>query len=210
MKTLLKLAVGVAIVASTYFAILEIAQHKADVLAGRGTFVLDERHATEAAAFAQLLTRLQGWGEADVAASLAALQASGQIHVAPRLGAGRSAVYVKTLGLVSRIYLRGDNLVVRALPFPELDVPERAQRTYAAIRLAGTLVHELQHHEGVEDEAAAYDHEISWYQQLGERNSGSLAEEERRLFDWAVASALASAEAARQKAVEPPSSPAGS
>jgi hypothetical protein len=200
-KTLLKAALAAAIVASTYYAILEIADGKADTLAGGGAFVLDERHAVEAAAFAELLTRLQAWGEADLAESLAALQGAGNILVAPRLGGGRSAVYVNVLGLVSRIYVRGDDLVVRALPFPNLDVPERAQRTFATIRLAGTLVHELQHRGGIGDEAPVYEREIAWYRGLGERNTARLDAEEGRLFDWAVASARASAEAARDKAL---------
>ena len=47
MRAILKLALAAAIVASTYYAILRIAEHKADALAGGGTFVLDGRHATE-------------------------------------------------------------------------------------------------------------------------------------------------------------------
>jgi hypothetical protein len=199
--TLLKLAVAAAIVVSTYYAILEIAEAKADGLAGRETFVLDARSGPEAAAFAELLGRLRAWGEDELAASLATLRDSGQIRVAPRLGGGRSAVYVNALGLVKRIYLRPDDLVVRRLPFPDLDVPERAQRTYAAIRLAGTLVHELQHYEGVEDENAAYEREIEWYHELGDRAAEVVVGDARPEFVWALASALASAEAAREKAV---------
>jgi len=204
LRPLLTLAAAVAILASTYFAILEIAESKADGLAGGETFVLDSRHGAESAAFSGLLARLGEWDEEGLAASLVSLRDAGHIHVAPRLGGGRSAVYVNALGLVSRIYLRGDNLVLRGLPFPDLDIPERAQRTFAMIRLAGTLVHELAHYGGIEDEDAAYDREIEWYRQLGERNADRLAGDERRLFDWALASALASAEAAREKAVPTP------
>jgi hypothetical protein len=107
---------------------------------------------------------------------------------------------VSALGLVSRIYVRGDELVVRDLPFPELDIPDEARRAFATIRLAGTLFHELQHADGVEDEGTAYEREMEFYERLGERNAERLEGEERRLFEWAVASALESAAAAREKA----------
>ena len=88
----------------------------------------------------------------------------------------------------------------RSLPFPDLDVPDAARRAFARIRLAGTLFHELQHYQGVEDERIAYEREMAWYRGLGERTADRLSGEERRSFDWAVASALESAAAAREKA----------
>jgi hypothetical protein len=199
-KAVLKLGVAAAIVASTYYAIVRIAEHKADALAGGETFVLDRRHAAESEALEALSRQLRGWGEDDLAASLARLQGAGHLWVAPRLSGGRSAVYVNALGLVSRIYVRGDELVSRSLPFPDLDIPESARRTFARIRLAGTLVHELQHYQGVEDEEAVYEREMAWYRGLGERTLDRLQGEERRWFEWAVESALESAEAARAKA----------
>jgi hypothetical protein len=192
--------VAAAIVASTFYAIREIAGYKADALAGGGTFVLDGHRTAEARAFAALLDQLREWDEPALAASLGALQESGHIWVAPRLAGGRSAVTVNALGLVSRIYVRSDELVVRSLPFPDLDVPDGARRTFATIRLAGTLFHELQHFEGVEDEDAAYEREIEWYRGLGERTAGRLDGDEKRWFEWALASALESAVAAREKA----------
>ncbi len=199
-KAVLKLGVAAAIVASTYYAIVRIAEHKADALAGGETFVLDRRHAAESEALEALSRQLRGWGEDDLAASLARLQGAGHLWVAPRLSGGRSAVYVNALGLVSRIYVRGDELVSRSLPFPDLDIPESARRTFARIRLAGTLVHELQHYQGVEDEEAVYEREMAWYRGLGERTLDRLHGEERRWFEWAVESALESAKAARAKA----------
>jgi hypothetical protein len=196
----LKIAVAGAIVASTYFAIVRIAEYKSDALAGGGTFVLDGRHAAESNALDALSGQLRGWGEHELAASLAGLQGSGHLWVAPRLAGGRSAIYVNALGIVSRIYVRGDELVSRSLPFPDLDIPESARRTFARIRLAGTLVHELQHYQGVEDEEAVYEREMAWYRGLGERTLDRLQGEERRWFEWAVESALESAEAARAKA----------
>lgn len=204
MKTILRLALVAAIVASTYYAIVRIAEHKADALAGGETFVLDARHAAEKGALDALSGQLRGWGEDALATSLDQLQGSGQLWVAPRLAGGRSAVYVNALGLVSRVYVRGDEIVVRRLPFPDLDIPDEARRTFVTIRLAGTLFHELQHHQGVEDEDAAYEREMAFYRGLGERNADRLEGEEKRWFEWALESALDSAAAAREKAVAAP------
>lgn len=204
MKALLKLAVAAVIVLSTWHAVERIAEAKADRLAGGGTFALDGRHAPEEAALARLLERLRGWGRDDLAASLAALRESGRLWVAPRLAGGRSAITVHALGLVSRVYVRGDELVVRTLPFPDLEVPDAARRTFATMRLAGTLLHELQHLEGVEDEDVAYEREMAWYRGLGEDGAGRLSGEERRLFEWAVESAVESAAAARARAMATP------
>ena len=200
MKPLGTLAVAGAIVASTYFAIAAIADHKADVLAGGESHTLDRTHEEEWRAFSSLLGQLRAWGEDDLATSLAELQHEGHLRVAPRLGGDRSAIYVDSLGLVRRIYVRRQELLARTLPFPELDVPDSAQRTFATIRLAGTLYHELQHYEGLEDERATYEREIGWYEALGEAAHGEPEGERRRWFEWAVESALASAEAARDKA----------
>jgi hypothetical protein len=206
LKALLKLAVAVAILVSTYYAIVRIAEYKADALAGGGTFVLDGRHAAENGALDALSGQLQGWGEHELAASLVRLQGAGHLWVAPRLTGGRSAIYVSALGFVSRIYLREDELVARSLPFPDLDIPDTAQRAFARICLAGTLFHELQHYQGVEDEGAAYAREMAWYRGLGERTADRLSGEERRWFEWAVASALDSAAAAQEKATGTPGS----
>ncbi len=119
LKALLQLAVAVAIVVSTYYAIVGIAEYKADALAGGGAFVLDERQVAESAAFDALLGQLREWGEIELAASLAQLRASGHIWIAPRLTGGRSAIYVNSLGLVSWVYLRRDVLVAPSLPFPD-------------------------------------------------------------------------------------------
>ncbi len=196
----MKLGVAAAIVASTYFAILRIAEEKANALAGGQTFVLDEHRPGEWKAFGRLQERLRRWGEADLAAALLRLQERGALWVAPDLEGGRSAIYVNALDLVTRVYVRRDELVDRALPFPDLDLPESAQRTFATIRLAGTLFHELQHYGGLEDEDATYEREIAWYEGLRARTIESLAGEERRLFEWAVDSAIETAVAAREKA----------
>jgi hypothetical protein len=200
MKTLLKLGLAAAIVASTYFAILRIAEEKANALAGGATFVLDERRSEEWQAFGRLREQLRRWGEADLATALLRLQGSGDLWVAPALGGERSAIFVNALDLITRVYVRRDKLVPRRLPFPDLDVPESAQRTFESIRLAGTLLHELQHYQGLEDETATYEQEIQWYEDLRERRLDLLGGEERRLFEWAVDSAIETAGAAREKA----------
>jgi hypothetical protein len=58
--------------------------------------------------------------------------------------------------------VRDDVLVARELPFSRLDIPDDAQRQFVRIRLAGTLFHELQHYNGLEDEKTTYDREVEW------------------------------------------------
>jgi hypothetical protein len=199
-KTLGRLALAAAIVASTYYAILRVAEHKADALAGGDTFRLDRAHPEEKQAFDALLGQLRQWNQPELAESLLALEEEGRLFVAPRLAGERSAIYVDALGLVRRIYVRPDELLFRRLPFPDLDIPETAQRTFTTIRLAGTLFHELQHYGGLEDEGATYDREIAWYRRLREAVLPELRGEAARWFEWAVDSALESAQAAREKA----------
>jgi hypothetical protein len=202
LKVLLKLAVAAGIAAATWFAIARVAEEKANGLAGGQTFRLDRDHPEEWRAFAALREQLRDWDETELPTTLHRLQESGDLWVAPDLAGGRSAVYVNALGLVTRIFVRRDELVARELPFPDLEVPEAAQRTFATIRLAGTLVHELEHYDGLEDESETYEREIDWYDGLGERMLDRLEGEERRWFEWAVDSAIETALAARDKARE--------
>jgi hypothetical protein len=199
-KALLRIGLAVVIVGSTYLAIVRVAEEKASALAGGGVFPLDRQSPEEWDAFGALLDQLRRWEEPDLAASLARLQESGDLWVAPRLAGQRSAISVQSLGLVSRVFVRGDELVSPELPFPDLDVPEPAQRTFTTIRLAGTLLHERQHHEGLEDEGETYDREIAWYRHLREGMLERLGGEDRHWFEWAVDSAIQSAAAAREKA----------
>jgi hypothetical protein len=199
-KALGRLALVVAIAASTYYAILRVAEHKADALAGGGTFRLDRTHPEEQQAFEALVGQLRRWDQPDLAESLLALQRQGRLFVAPHLAGERSAIYVDALSLVRRIYVRPEELLSRRLPFPDLDAPDAAQHTFTRIRLAGTLFHELQHYRGLEDEGATYDREIAWYRRLREAVLPGLRGEVARWFEWAVDSARQSAEAAREKA----------
>jgi hypothetical protein len=200
MKLLARLGLAIIIVAATYFAILRIAEHKADVLAGGDTFLLDPAHPSQMRPFDELIDQLRRWKLADLAGSLMALRERGQLWIAPHLGGNRSAIYVDSLGLAKRIYVRHDVLVDRELPFPSLNVPDAAQRQFARIRLAGTLFHELQHHNGLADETATYDREVEWYRSLRQDVLAGLEGEAARWFEWAVDSAIASALAAREKA----------
>jgi hypothetical protein len=199
-KALLRIGLAIVIVASAYSAIVRVAEEKADALAGGGAFPLDRQSPEEWDAFAALLDQLRRWEEPGLAVALGRLQESGALWVAPRLTGQRSAISVQSLGLVSRVFVRRDELVNPGLPFPDLEVPEPAQRTFATIRLAGTLLHELQHHEGLEDEAETYDREIAWYRHLREGRLERPEGEDRHWFEWAVDSAIQSAEAAREKA----------
>lgn len=204
MKMLGQVAVLLVMLATTHLAIVRIAEHKADSLAGGEAFRLDRASSSEGRTFDALLGRLGRWNEDALASSLLALQQRGRLWVAPHLAGQRSAISVSALGLVSRIYVRRAELVDRELPFPDLDVPDAAQREFATIRLAGTLYHELQHHEGLDDEGATYDREIEWYRQLRERALAGLPEERARLTEWAIDSAIESALAAREKATGAP------
>jgi len=201
LKTLLKLALAALIVASTWYAIVRVAEEKANALAGGGTYRLDPGTPEDWRAFGALLDRLRQWDEGDLATALLRVQEKGDLRVAPALSEGRSAVYVDALGLATWIFVRQDRLVPRGLPFPELEAPEEAQITFSAIRLAGTLYHELQHYDGLEDEGATYDREIEWYLELRERVLGRLEGEERHWFEWAVDSAIETAAAAEEKAL---------
>ena len=200
MKALLQVALAVAIVASTYFAIVRVAEEKAGALAGGGTSRLDRQSPEEMDAFEALLDQLRSWDEMALAASLSRLRDDGDLWVAPRLAGERSAIFVSSLGLVSRVYVQRQELLTPELPFPDLDVPEPAQRTFATIRLAGTLFHELQHYDGLEDEDTTYDREIEWYRGLGGTMANRLQGEEKRGFDWAIDSAVQSAAAAQERA----------
>jgi hypothetical protein len=202
MKLLARLGLAALIGAATWLAILRIAEHKADALAGGGTFRLDRAHPAEMRLFDGLLDQLERWKQDDLAASLSSLQERGDLWIAPHLGGDRSAIWVGSLGVVSRVFVRRDELEARELPFPGTDIPDAAKRQYVRIRLAGTLYHELQHYDGLEDEAATYDREIAWYRQLREAVLPALEGEPERQFTWAVDSAIESARAARAKALE--------
>jgi hypothetical protein len=146
-----------------------------------------------------------------MAARLERLRADGDLWVAPRLDPGRWAVYVESLGLVRRIYIRQEALL---RPVDHLfhgvasDAPPGHQRAFARVSLAGALAHELAHRDGLIDEAAAYDRELAWYEEVrASAFFAGLRGEERRAYEWALESAVMSVGAARLRAApDPPSS----
>ncbi len=209
MSALRQAALASVTLAATYLAVDQIAEHKAAALAGEGAYPL-ERDSREGRAFGALLERLQRWNDRTLAASLAALEHEGRLWIAPQLSGDRAAIYVDALRLVKRIYVRRDQLVVRQLPFPDLAVSDAARREYVWIRLAGTLYHELQHYDGLEDEGATYDREIAWYRLLRRDVLPGLEGEPARQFEWAVDSAIVSALAAREAATGGPAAGEGS
>jgi hypothetical protein len=109
-------------------------------------------------------------------------------------------VFVDSLGLVKRIYVRREALldpVAHLYRVPRPEVPASHQRAHARINLAGALRHELAHLDGLIEEVPAYQAEIEWYEQL--RSSpflASLQGEEREAWEWGIDSAILSAQKA--------------
>src|SRR4051794_6374947 len=143
---------------ATYFGIYRIAEAKNETAVGGGVFVLDERHRAEAAAFDGVRSRLSSIGERELAERLQKVREDGALWVAPALGPANWALYVKSLGLVRRIYVRQVALVdpVRhLLEAGPLDPPAVYPRALGWLRLAPPVPHELAHYDGLEDEAGA-------------------------------------------------------
>ena len=204
MRARAQLATIVILAAATWGGLLRVAESKSDEAAGGGAFRLAVPRHDELAAFARLRSDLERYGEEGTAASLEALRAKGAIWVAPRLDRGRWAVYVSSLGLVRRIYVRGEALRDPAghlFAGVASEAPPAHREAFARMSLAGALVHELAHHDGIEDEGAAYELELGWYERV--RKSpfvAGLPREARAAYDWAIESAILSARAARRRA----------
>ena len=195
----------------TWMGLHRIAEAKSESAAGGGAFRLaDPRHA-EMEAFARVRRELAQLGQDEMGARLERLREAGELWVAPRLDPGRWAVYVEALGLVRRIYIRQEALL---RPVDHLfrgtasTAPPRHQEAFARLSLGGALVHELAHHDGLIDEAAAYDRELAFYEAVrGSPFFASLRGEAREAYDWALESAILSAGAAqRRSAGEAPAS----
>lgn len=198
---------AVILAAATYGALQQIAERKVERAVGEGGYRLDERHEAEMAAFQQLESGLRELGDDAFADRLERLRGDGAIRVSPALGPERWAVFVEALRLVRRIYVRRLALVnptAHHYPVARDDIPAFNQRTVAWISLAGALRHELAHYDGMMDEGDAYATEIAWYEGL--RASpwfASLTGEKRRVFDWALQSAVLSARSAAARAGAP-------
>jgi hypothetical protein len=198
--------IGAVVVAgTTCFAVLRIAEAKNEAAVGGGAFALAQGHPREMETFTELRAQLDKMGEPALSARLAELRERRRIWVAPFLGPERWAVFVETLSLVRRIYIRQQALVnprAHLYPAGAGDIPEAYQMAFAWVSLAGALRHELAHYDGLIDEAAAYDRELAWYEGLKSSPFlASLPDEGRRAWEWGIESAILSARKARQRAV---------
>jgi hypothetical protein len=197
--------IGAVLVAGvTWVGLHRIAEAKSEASVGGGAFRLAEPRRAEMEAFARVRRDLARFGQEEMGARLERLRAEGELWVAPGLDPGRWAVYSESLGLVRRIYVRQEALLRPAdhlFHGAESDAPPTHRQAFARLSLGGALAHELAHRDGLIEEAAAYDRELAWYADV--RDSSFLAGlegEERRAYEWALESAVLSAEEARRRA----------
>lgn len=198
--TLRRAVAALSIVVVAALLIHAIAERKNEDLAGPATYPLGEE-GPEREALEALLSELERLGRPELANRLHRLDAEGAIWVAPYMPAGAQALYVDSLGLVERIYVERSALLLEELPFADAGLPEEWRHLYAVIKLGGTLYHELQHLDGVLDEAEAYRREEAWY--AGIARSGyvrGLDDEAQRRYTWAIESAALGAREAARKA----------
>jgi hypothetical protein len=192
---------AVLLAGATGFGLYRIAQAKNETSVGGGVFRLDAGWPQEMAAFEVVRAEVAEMGDPALAERLEALRRDGEIWVAPKIGPERWAVFVDTLHLVRRIYVRRTalldpqaHLYGRRRP----DIPLAYQRAHAWISLAGALRHELAHRDGAIDEGPAYDAEIEWYEELKRSPFlASLEGDERAAWEWGIDSAILSARKAR-------------
>ena len=192
---------AVLLIVATYFGLLRIAEAKNETTVGGGVFRLDESRSEEMAAFQLVLAQITKMGDAALAQRLERLRQEGEIWVAPKMGPERWAVFVDTLKLVRRIYVRRAallNPIAHLYAVPRPDIPVQYQRAHAWISLAGALRHELAHHDGAIEEGPAYEAEIEWYETLKQSPFlASLQGDERAAWEWGIESAILSARRAR-------------
>jgi hypothetical protein len=192
---------AVLLAAATGLGLHRIAEAKNETAVGGDVFRLDESQALETAAFRVVRGQIAEMGDPALADRLEALRRDGEIWVAPNMGPERWAVFVDTLHLVRRIYVRRVALLdplAHLYGRPRPDIPPPYQRAHAWISLAGALRHEMAHRDGVLEEGPAYDAELEWYDQL--RRSpflASLEADERAAWEWGIDSAILSARKAR-------------
>ena len=192
---------AVLLIGATGLGLYRIAAAKSETTVGGGAFPLADSWPQEMAAFGVVRGEIAKMGDAALADRLERLRLDGEIWVAPKLGPERWAVFVDTLHLVRRIYVRRVALLdplAHLYGRPRPGVPLDYQRAHAWISLAGALRHELAHRDGLIEEGPAYDAEIEWYEQV--RRSpflSSLEGEERAAWEWGIESAILSARKAR-------------
>jgi hypothetical protein len=195
---------AVVLIGATYFGLYRIAEAKNETTVGGGVFRLDDARGPELRAFQAVLAEITKMGDAALAERLEALRKDGKIWVAPKMGPERWAVFVDSLKLVRRIYVRRVALldpVAHLYGEPRPEVPAHFQRAHAWISLAGALRHELAHHDGA-DEGLAYEAEIVWYEALKQSPFfAALQGDQRGAWEWGIDSAILSARRARSMAL---------
>ena len=196
---------AVVLIVATYFGLHRIAEAKNETTVGGGVFRLDDGRGPELRAFQAVLAEITRMGDAGLAERLEKLRQGGEIWVAPKMGPERWAVFVDSLKLVRRIYVRRVALfdpVAHLYEVPRPEVPAHFQRAHAWISLAGTLRHELAHHDGADEEGPAYEAELEWYEALKQSPFfASLQGDERAAWEWGIDSAILSARRARAMAL---------
>lgn len=197
-----QLLLGALLLVSTGVGIRNIAQARNEAAVGGRVHRLDPQRDGEGAALRRVIEGFEVLGQPGLAERFRGLEAQGALWVAASLDPGHWALYVDTFRIVRRIYIREAALLSpEAHLFPDGDAsiaPER-RRAFARVSLAGALFHELQHWDGVAEEARAYDLEIAWLEALRSR-AADLEGETRRAFEWGVDSAVLSARKARAQA----------
>ena len=196
--------VAVLLAGTTWAGLHRIAEAKNEAAAGGGVFRLAESRGREMDAFARVRRDLTVLGQGRLADRLEALRADGGLWVAPRLDPGRWAVYVESLRIVRRVYIRQQALlrpVAHLFHDVPSDAPPAHREAFARLSLGGALAHELAHHDGLIDEAAAYDRELEFYEEVRvSPHFAALTGEARQAHEWALESAVLSAQAARRRA----------
>jgi hypothetical protein len=204
MRVPAQLVVALLLLAATAASIHRVVEMRNQATAGEGVFRLDDSRHEESEALDRLLGRLVMMQQQAFAERLSRLRAEGALWIAPKLGAGRWAVFVDSASLVRRVYVRGPALLeprTQLYADGEASVPRAQQDAFAELSLAGALYHELEHYRGVLDERAAYDAEIAWYETLRvSRWYSGLEEGRKRIYAWALESAILSAREARRRA----------
>ncbi len=195
---------AVTLAVATYFGVMRIAEAKCDAAVGSRALPLDESRPDDLAAFRRLQQQLVSMGQGSFAERLESLRRDGGIWVAPGLGPDRWAAYVEALGLVRRIYIRRVALLnprAHLYPLGAPAVPLGHQAAFAWLGLGGAMRHELAHREGAIEEAAAYERELAWYEEIRQSPFlGELQGDERAAWDWALESAVTSARKAARLA----------
>jgi hypothetical protein len=195
-----QLIIALILCVATYFALLRIAEAKNEAVVGGDVIALDVHRRPELEALQRLGSQAATLGDPDLTDRLDRLRERRELLVAPLLGPERWAVFVVSLSLVRRIYVRHQALldpVAHLYRTPRPDIPRSYQEAHAWIGLAGALRHELAHYDGLRTESRAYESELAWYE-ARRPFLDRLPDEERRAWQWGLESAIPSARKARE------------